>query len=99
MPLSDNDIARIADAVADRLAARSVASDAVYTSNKLPPDVPTRDAFHRIVKRVNGAEKRGRVWVVRQAAWDDARSPAAPAEFDARAVAAAVLRGDFARKP
>ena len=96
MDISDAMVAKIADALAERITGRNYASDDVYTSNRIPPDVSTRDAFHRIVKRVPGAQKRGRVWVCTKVAWNDFRSPSAGVDgIDLKALAQSILRGEF----
>jgi hypothetical protein len=64
----------IADLVAVKLRQRAVpAQEGVYTSLCLPPDVPSRERFNRLVKAVPGAQKRGRIWVVQKTAWEAAR--------------------------
>lgn len=65
----------LATAVAERL--RPVllpsASD-VYSSHKLPPDVRSKDRFHRVVRHVSGARRDGRVWIVSRASWEAHRT-------------------------
>lgn len=64
----------LAERVAARIAAKPPADVDTYSSENLPPDVPSRARFHEVVKKIRGAEKRGRRWFVSAAAWRDARA-------------------------
>ena len=49
----------------------SVPTSTDYTSKALPRDIPSRARFHVLVRGVPGAVKRGRVWSVPRAAWEE----------------------------
>ena len=96
----------IAAVLAPELAARiakatSAEEGGFYTSDALPPDAPSRRAFHDFVKAHPelGARKRGRVWIVAREAWHHARerTPLAPLAkvraSDAATAALAAYRG------
>lgn len=65
-----------------------------YTSRSLPPDVPSRERFHVLVKGAHGARKQGRVWRISVADWDAFRGATPPlAELEALADEAIRLAG------
>jgi hypothetical protein len=65
----------------------------VYTSEHRPPDIKSRDRFHRLVKACPGAIKTGRQWRVSADAWRAYRgSKGASAVIDAGAVARMVAK-------
>jgi hypothetical protein len=45
-----------------------------YTSFSLPPDLKSRDRFHRLVKACPGAVRIGRQWKVSRSAWEAHRA-------------------------
>lgn len=70
-------LSALADLVADRVAERLNARGrdaSTYSSDELPPDCPSKARFHELVKKIPGAEKRGRRWFVPADAWRSARS-------------------------
>jgi hypothetical protein len=78
--------------VDQELRARGV-GPATYSSTSLPPDLRSKDRFHRIAPKVPGAFKSGRVWHVDADAWRVYRSGAAATPADeVDAVVARMLR-------
>jgi hypothetical protein len=57
------------------LAANDTESGQTFTSKSLPPDVSSRQHFARICRSIPGAVRRGKVWVVEQRIWEQARLP------------------------
>jgi hypothetical protein len=76
----------------EELRARGMAP-ATYSSTNLPPDLQTKDRFHREARKVAGARKVGRTWEVDADAWRAYRSGAQTGDADDTAsVVARMLR-------
>ena len=78
--------------IGEELRARGLAPVA-YSSVSLPPDLKSADRFHRIVRKVPGAWKAGRVWYCPADAWHAYRAGTRSAPVDDTAsVVARMLR-------
>jgi hypothetical protein len=64
--------------VDERLRAVRLSPPDSYSAEHLPPDVKSRDRFHRLAKACPGARKVGRTWLVPTAAWHAFRAATAP---------------------
>lgn len=86
-------IEALADLVAERLARRaSPDPDGAYDGFHLPPDCPSRERFNRLAKGLPGAVRRGRIWSVPRAVWDEARRRKGEIVIDARKFAQEVAK-------
>ena len=71
---------------------------AFYTTESRPPDIKSKDRFHRLCREMAGAKvpgivKLGRGWKVTRTAWESYRAKAdTPVEVDAGAVARMVAK-------
>jgi hypothetical protein len=76
------------------LGSEAGASERVYTTLQLPPDVKSADAFNRACRTslVAGASKRGRVWTCTVEAWRARARAGAPRLTDAQRAAARAKR-------
>ena len=63
-----------------------------YDSHNLPPDLKSRDRFHRVVRKIPGARKVGRTWVVGREAWREYRASKQGGGEDVAAVVAKMLK-------
>lgn len=84
-----DELRSIVPTVAAKVAkATSATDEGFYTSDALPPDAPSKRAFHDFVKAHPelAATKRGRTWIVDREAWHAARDRT-PATKEATAVA------------
>jgi hypothetical protein len=71
-------LTRAIDAYVAEAVKGALAPSDVYSSQHLPPDIPSRRRFHEICRTVPGARKQGRAWTVSRDAWEKARAASQP---------------------
>lgn len=64
----------------------------IWDSNHLPPDLRSRDRFHRLAPKCPGALKVGRTWSVPREAWRAYRAKVTAENVDVDTVVARMLR-------
>ena len=47
----------------------------VWASHHLPPDCPSRRTFADVCRKIPGAVRLGKAWIVEREAWTEARRP------------------------